>query len=742
MFMGKILFVFTAAFMGCAATVTAQVQSDTTVVASKDSLAEDGHSLDGVTVTAQRQLIKQEVDRIGYDVQADEGSKTQNVMDMLRKVPMVTVDAQDNILVRGSSNYRIYKNGHPDPSLSKNAKEIFKALPAASVKRIEVITDPGAREDAEGVGSILNIVMMDTRKMEGVTGNLTAGYSSLKHTNLGAYLATQLGKLILSFDYGYGGMSKKGTVNSGLRHRNYVKTGNASDYSIHSTNAGSVHYGDINASYELDSLNLFSASFGGYFYKLDVDAKSDISMHDRDGKPLFSYSESSWLPDYGHHSWNGRFDYEHKTRRNGEKLTLSYMLALTRQHTDQETNFSKTVNFPYSYSGYKQFTRERFTEHTFQIDYVRPLADIHKLEVGAKYISRRNASDTRLDYSNAPDVTSVATSFSHSINITAAYADYMLNVGRWSARAGLRYEYSYIKGAYPDGSGKPFDKRLNDWVPQLSLKYQIDDRQSLKLGYITSISRPGITYLNPAVMSTPLNVDYGNARLESAREQSLQFNYMYVGQKLTFQLVPQYVFSNNMLGSIVYTEGDTRYSTWGNVQRQHRFQIEGYAQWKPFAKTTFVANLNFSTTHNENTSANLSQYLSSLSYYAYVSQKLPWKLTAALYTYGQIGHTYESIYAYSRSWNVHAISLQRTFFSDDRLTVALYANNPFRKNVHIRTRTTQGDITGWSDNVNAQMGRMLNLTLSYRFGKLKASVKKTEITIENSDEVGGIKKGR
>ena len=331
--MGKILFVLTAAFMGCAATVTAQVQSDTTVVASKDSLAEDGHSLDGVTVTAQRQLIKQEVDRIGYDVQADEGSKTQNVMDMLRKVPMVTVDAQDNILVRGSSNYRIYKNGHPDPSLSKNAKEIFKALPAASVKRIEVITDPGAREDAEGVGSILNIVMMDTRKMEGVTGNLTAGYSSLKHTNLGAYLATQLGKLILSFDYGYGGMSKKGTVNSGFLHRNYVKTGNASDYYIHSTNAGSVHYGDINASYELDSLNLFSASFGGYFYKLDVDANSDISMHDRDGKPLFSYSESSWLPDYGHHSWNGRFDYEHKTRRNGEKLTLSYMLALTRKQT-------------------------------------------------------------------------------------------------------------------------------------------------------------------------------------------------------------------------------------------------------------------------------------------------------------------------------------------------------------------------------------------------------------------------
>lgn len=78
-----------------------------------------------------------------------------------------------------------------------------------------------------------------------------------------------------------------------------------------------------------------------------------------------------------------------------------------------------------------------------------------------------------------------------------------------------------------------------------------------------------------------------------------------------------------------------------------------------------------------------------------VSVKLPWKLTAALHTYGQMGHTPESIYAYNRSWSILALSLQRTFLSDDRLAVALYASNHFRKNVHHRTRTTQGDITGW-----------------------------------------------
>ena len=128
---------------------TAQTPTDSTSV-KNDSITWS-KELDGVVIKAQKQLIKQEIDRIAYDVQSDEESKTQTVMDMLRKVPMVTVDGQDNILVKGNSNFKVYKNGHLDPSLTKNAKEVLKSMPTSMVKRIEVITDPGAREDAEGV---------------------------------------------------------------------------------------------------------------------------------------------------------------------------------------------------------------------------------------------------------------------------------------------------------------------------------------------------------------------------------------------------------------------------------------------------------------------------------------------------------------------------------------------------------------------------------------------------------------
>ena len=222
---------------------TAQTQTDSTSV-KNDSITWS-QELEGVEIKAQRQLIKQEIDRIGYDVQADEESKTLTVMDMLRKVPMVTVDGEDNIKVKGNSSFKIYKNGHYDPSLSKNAKEILKAMPASAVKRLEVITDPGAREDAEGVDAILNIVMMDGRRMDGVTGSVTASYNTLEHPNLSAYLTTQLGKAIVSLNYGYGGMSSKETENNNYVERTYVASGNTIKGLNNGSNPGYIHTTNI-----------------------------------------------------------------------------------------------------------------------------------------------------------------------------------------------------------------------------------------------------------------------------------------------------------------------------------------------------------------------------------------------------------------------------------------------------------------------------------------------------------------
>jgi hypothetical protein len=167
--------------------------------------------LKGTTVVAQRKLIKIGVDRLSYDVQNDEQAKSISTLDMLRKVPMVSVDGQDNVLVRGSSNYKIYRNGHPDPSLSgQNVSQVLKSMPAGMIKSIEVITDPGAREDAEGTNYILNIVMKNNAGMSGVTGTLSGAVDPFQgiHSE-SAYITAQKGKFTFSVNYSYAHMSKE-----------------------------------------------------------------------------------------------------------------------------------------------------------------------------------------------------------------------------------------------------------------------------------------------------------------------------------------------------------------------------------------------------------------------------------------------------------------------------------------------------------------------------------------------------
>ena len=694
------LVMVSAATFGMAQTDSTKVQNDSITW---------NQELEGVTIKAQRQLIKQDIDRVGYDVQADEESKTQTVLDMLRKVPMVTVDGEDNIKVKGNSSFKIYKNGHLDPSLTQNAKEILKSMPASMV-------------------------------FNGITGGVNLSYSTTNAPSISGNMTTQFGKAIVSIDAGYNKMTEKNSQSIRDMERTYLESGRTMKSHSEGSNPGDIFYTDLSASYDIDTLNLISASFGGYFYKINVQGGGPTTMYDANQQPLYSYNEHYWMPDYKHHSWNGRLDYEHKTKREGEKLTLSYMLALTRQHTEQESNFTEIVGNPFSYTGYLINSKENFTEHTFQADYVRPLWKGHKLEVGGKYIERHNNSHSTQSFIQSPQPPSFDTEFEHTTQVAALYTDYQLTLGKWSGRAGLRYEYSYMKAHYPDGKSTDFSDRLNDWVPQASIKYQINDANSLKLNYTTSISRPGISYLNPAVSESPEGFNFGNDHLTSSHQQSLTLLYMYVSPRLTLQLAPMYRFYDGGISDCRYVKNNKIYCTYDNIERLRRYEVETYLQWKPFDKTTVVFNGNFRHDSYKNPSLQLENSSWSGFYYASLTQKLPWKLRLTISSYGQMGHEIYDVYDYSSPYFSYSAALQRSFLKEDRLTLRLFANTPFNKYYHNESITYQGDYTGFRR--NDYNGRRFQISLSYRFGKLKASVKKTETTIENDDVVGGISKGQ
>ena len=143
----------------------------------------DTLQLQDVEVVTMRQLVKTLDDRLSYNVQADPEARTSTLLDVLRRVPLVSVDGQDNVRVNGSSSFKIYKNGHPDPALSSNPKEVLRAMPASVIKRIEVITEPGARYDAEGATAILNIVTVEGMRIEGVNGTVSASINTFGSPN-------------------------------------------------------------------------------------------------------------------------------------------------------------------------------------------------------------------------------------------------------------------------------------------------------------------------------------------------------------------------------------------------------------------------------------------------------------------------------------------------------------------------------------------------------------------------------
>ena len=164
-------------------------------------ITDASNELGQVEVVAQKPLVKADIDKIEYNVQDDPDSKSNSVLEMLRKVPLVTVDGEDNIKVNGSSSFKVYVNGKPNNMMSNNPTEVLKSMPANSIKHIEVITNPGPKYDAEGVGGILNIVTVGSG-LEGYTATFSGNVSNMGAGG-GLFGTVKSGKLTVSARYNY-----------------------------------------------------------------------------------------------------------------------------------------------------------------------------------------------------------------------------------------------------------------------------------------------------------------------------------------------------------------------------------------------------------------------------------------------------------------------------------------------------------------------------------------------------------
>ena len=720
-------------------------------------ITDASNELGQVEVVAQNPLVKADIDKIEYNVQDDPDSKSNSVLEMLRKVPLVTVDGEDNIKVNGSSSFKVYVNGKPNNMMSNNPTEVLKSMPANSIKHIEVITNPGPKYDAEGVGGILNIVTVGSG-LEGYTATFSGNVSNMGAGG-GLFGTVKSGKLTVSARYNYNYNDRPRSYSGGNRRTVGDVTEGSSDldYDGSSKGHGNFQSGSMEASYEIDTLRLVSMSFGLWGGgNNSTSINNTLATAPGTSNELYRYvsdgrSKSSW------YSIDGGVDYQRMFHVKDRMFTLSYKINTSPQTSDSYS----TYNDMHAATDWEDFLKRLYdlnndgsqntTEHTFQADYTTPIGKIHTLEAGAKYILRDNSSEddryerqigTTGDYVLDEEHSS---HYKHQNDILAAYMGYGLRVKKISGRLGVRYEHPKQEVKYLLGRGDDFNKNFDDVVPSASIGYKLTDMSNLRFGYNMRIYRPGIWYLNPYLNdSNPTNISQGNSHLDSEKSHSFNLSYSNFTQKFNINLSARYSFTNNSIEQVTEQVKDTEieglqnptgkevlYSTYQNIGKSRNASLSGYVNWNATSNTRIYANLYGNYTYMEGANG-LKNDGWNLFAYGGAQQSLPHDWRISLNIYGQT--PWIMLQGKGSSFFDYGLSVNKSFLNK-RLTLSAFASNFFKK---YTSPTSSIEGVGFTqDSWNRYTRQRFGVSVSYRIGELKASVKKAARTISNDDVKGG-----
>lgn len=686
---------------------------------------DDSQLLSGVEVVAQKPIVKMETDKLTYDVQEDVESKSASVLDMLRKVPMVTVDGQDNISVNGGSSFKIYVNGRPNPMFDSNASDILKSMPASTVKSIEVITNPGAKYDAEGTTNIINITMNNgpaggakgSENLNGYNGSISAT-ASTNGVRGSASVSGQQDKITYSA-MASGMYSKRN--NTETTYDRTESDGGTAHYYQKGDNKVPVGFGNFSLGYQLDQMSAIHASFNFMKFHMDNDSHATTSFLGGNYGDGFSYG-NLLNAKTDRTSINANADW---SRFLNKERTSS--IALTYQFSSNPQRNRNYSLYDEDYSNIPDFTiSDRYTdnhthstEHTVQLDYVAALAKDHTLSLGAKYINHLNRSDSRYYDVNGDDEifnTDNSTIYNDRQQIGAAYAEYNGTFGKFNMREGLRYEYTWEKISYELGNGEGYSKDYGTLVPSASFSYKPTANTNIGLTYAMNISRPGISYLNPYVdRSNPAALTYGNPDLDVVKTHSINLVMNYFSPKFLINFTAGGQFCNNSIGQYTFIDDNQLLNTtYINDIHDRRLNFNTFMRITP-TKTTVIS-LNGGLNYVDMRSDLLAQHNSGWQYNAYlnVEQTMPWQLQWGVMAMIQ-GNRY-NLQGYGSGPKMFSTSLTRKFF-DDKFTVGIRYFVPFTGKLKIKQYT---DTPSYTQTMNIKIPvQTVSLTLTYNFGNTK-----------------------
>ena len=689
-------------------------------------IKENATMLKGVEIVAQKPLVKMEVDKMSYNVADDEDSKSYTVLDMLRKVPMVTVDGQDNITVNGSSSFKVYVDGMPSVMFSSNPSLVFKSMPATAVKSIEVVTNPGAKYDAEGAAGILNIVMnkqnpQAAQSLNGYNGTVRASVGT-KQLGGSVFINGQQGK----FSYSANVMTSYNKPGNTTTETEQIQANGNSQLLTSDNNLKTPFtMGSLSLGYQLDSMSTLNLTAQVNSMSIKT---TGTSMTTINGLNNFSYGSTTDMKN-SRTSFNGSLDYQRFFNQDHTKsLALTYQLDYNPTKTKMTNLFntqSMTMDLTDRYSDNKNNT----TSHTFQLDYTMPLATGHTLSLGSKFQLHDATADSKYYQKGVYDPSS-SSEYEYKNSILAGYGEYAGNFNKFGVKAGLRYEYTWQNVEYHLGNGEDFKKDYGTLVPSASLQYTISQGSNLGLTYNMRISRPGISYLNPYVdKSNPIALTYGNPELDVEKSHNLSLVYNLFTPKLMVNLNLHHNFVDNAISQYSFYDSDNLLNTtYGNIVQRHQTGMNGYVNYLVTKNTRLF--FNGSLNYLDLKSDALEQNNSGWTFNAMVGlqQTLPWDLKLSAFAITSTKNY--TLQGWSGGFNLLTASLSKSLLKDKlNLSVSGVVGLNKGGKLNIESYTNGKDFTSHT-NVRVPI-RGITFTVSYTFGNSNVKAKQHTSRVES-----------
>lgn len=496
-------------------------------------LTKKQETLQSVTVTAPQKLIENKIDKLVFNAEKDITSQTGVATDILKKVPQVSVDIDGNVELAGSSSIRFLINGKPSTMFGSSINDVLQSIPASQIKSIEVITNPGAKYDAQGLGGIINIILKKNTA-QGINGNVSLTAGSLNQNGSFNFNARK-GKFgVNAFINGNARLTRTtpyasqriSTDTSSNAHALLQQDGN-NEFNRHGMQSG------VGFDWTLKERNNFSGSFtyGDFGFKNHGAGTQTELIQDGLGNLISQLNTSNKTQNqFNEQSFDFNLNYKRTFEKEDQELEVSFNSSLGPNNRKAGNDQYLEPNDSLIY-GTRSNNPGKENESQLVIDYVHPFTENVHLGIGGKvnFYDIKSTSDILVWQNSLMGYvydSTLSNNLDYHQKIYAFYTELSFPIGKLlDAKLGGRYERTQINSFYSNANAE-INNGYNTFVPSIFLMRKIGDNQTLKLNYSKRIQRPDFDDLNPYINTNdPKNITTGNPYLKPEFSNRIELSY-------------------------------------------------------------------------------------------------------------------------------------------------------------------------------------------------------------------------